>query len=313
MDRKVKDVLINQKIPFLIIVLGIVFSFFIPGFLGYKNIIQILLRISIEGIIVIGITYLIICREIDLSVGQIMGMSAAFSVLLQDYNIVLAVIVSIAVGALIGFVNGLIVVKLKIPSIASTLGMMVFLNGLVFLITDSDSIYGKNEAFQSIADSKFLGIPTVLIILFLLIIIFDVVLRRTVWGKNIYATGNNITAARYTNINVDRLRISVFVLTGTLCGIAGMLLVSRFNVASGAIGKNTPLFVIIAVLLGGVSLSGGEGNVFKAFLGLLLVGVIENIFINLKFHTSYKFIVMGTILIVLLSIDGVYMIRSKYK
>jgi len=313
MNKKIKDILINQKLLVLIFIIGIIFYFLIPGFLGYKNIIQILLRISIQGVIVIGMTYLIICREIDLSVGRIMSMSAAFSVLLLDKNIVLAVVVSLVVGTIIGLLNGIISVKLKIPSIASTLGMSVVLTGLVYLITGSDSIYGRNKNFQLIADSKLLGIPTVLIILLVLIFLFDMLLRKTVWGKNIYATGNNITAARYANIRVDRLRIGVFVLTGTLCGIAGILLVSRFNVASGAIGFETPMFVIIAVLLGGVSLSGGEGNVFKAFQGLLLVGILENIFVHLKFHTSYRLIVMGILLIVLLSIDGVYMIRSKYK
>jgi ribose transport system permease protein len=313
MTKKIETLLINQKVLFLIAILCSIFASIIPGFLGYANIIQIFLRAAIEGIIVIGMTYLIICREIDLSVGQIMAVSATFSVILQDQNIILAVIVSIAAGALIGLINGLIVVKLKIPSIASTLGMMVFLNGLVYLLTRSDSIYGKNEKYQLIADSSLFGIPAVIVILVVLIVIFDIILQTTVWGKSVYAIGNNINAARYSNINVDKVRIQVFVLAGTLSGVAGMLLVSRFNVASGAIGKNIPIFVILAVLLGGVSLSGGEGSVFRAFQGLMLFALIENIFLTLNIHTSYKFIVMGVILIITLSIDGVYSMRARYK
>jgi ribose/xylose/arabinose/galactoside ABC-type transport system permease subunit len=291
-----------------------------PYFASLENIVNLFTKIAIEGVIVIGMTYLIILGEIDLSVGETMALSCTLSVILQKFGVIPGVLGGLLIGIVIGFFNGWIVVRLRVASIAATLGMMILVNGIVYVITKSlapaggnYSISGHNENFALIASTKFLGIPTMIIIFVVLVFVFDLILKRTVYGRNVFATGGNYLASRYANIRVNRIRLSAFVITGALSGLAGVLLVARYNIASGAIGQSIPLFVITAVLLGGVSLSGGEGSVFKAFWGLLLVGVIDNSLMLLKVYSSVKFMIMGVLLILMLVIDGIYINRMKYE
>ena len=265
-------------------------------------------------------TYLIILGEIDLSVGETMALSCALSIILQKYGVVTGAAAGILIGSVIGLINGLLVVRLKIASIAVTLGMMILVNGIVFVITKSlapaggnYSISGTNPNFSLIADTRVLGVPTMILLFIVLVFVFNFVLKRSVYGRNIFATGGNTLASRYANIRVDTIRLSAFVITGTLAGVAGVLLVARYNIASSAIGQSIPLFVITAVLLGGVSLSGGEGSVFKAFWGLMLIAVIDNALMLLKVYSSVKFMIMGILLIVMLVLDGIYINRARYQ
>ncbi len=320
MDSKTKAVLNDYKIVFAIIVIVIAMVIRTTYFISFENIINIFTKISIEGVIVIGMTYLIILGEIDLSVGETMALSCTMSIILQKYGVVPGVVGGILVGMVIGFINGFLVVRMKVASIASTLGMMILVNGIVFVITKSlasaggnYSISGKNEFFAFIAETRVLGVPTMILLFILLVFIFNFILKKTVYGRNVFATGGNLIASKYANIKVDWIRMSAFIITGTLAGVAGVLLVSRYNIASAAIGQSIPLFVITAVLLGGVSLSGGEGTVFKAFWGLMLVAVIDNALMILKVYSSVKFMIMGILLIVMLILDGIYINRAKYE
>lgn len=320
MNSKISTFLNEYKIIFLILAIAIAMVLKTSYFLSFENIVNIFTKIAIEGVIVIGMAYLIILGEIDLSVGETMALSCTLSIILQKYGVVPGVIGGILVGMLIGFINGWMVVRLKVASIAATLGMMILVNGIVFVITKSlapaggnYSISGNNPNFALIAEARVLGIPTMIILFIVLVIIFNFVLKRTVYGRNIFATGGNLTASKYANIKVDKIRLSAFVITGTLAGFAGVLLVSRYNIASSAIGQSIPLFVITAVLLGGVSLSGGEGSVYKAFWGLMLVAAIDNALMILKVYSSVKFMIMGILLIIMLIIDGIYINRTKYQ
>lgn len=319
-SNRTKAVLNDYKIVVAIVAIIVVMVIRTTYFVSFENIINIFTKIAIEGVIVIGMTYLIILGEIDLSVGETMALSCTLSIILQKYGVVPGVLGGVLIGMLIGFLNGLLVVRLKIASIAATLGMMILVNGIVFVITKSlapaggnYSISGQNEYFGLIAETRILGVPSMIIVFIILVIVFNFLLKRTVFGRNIFATGGNLLASKYANIKVDRIRLSAFVITGTLAGVAGVLLVSRYNIASGAIGQNIPLFVITAVLLGGVSLSGGEGTVYKAFWGLMLVAVIDNALMLLKVYSSVKFMIMGILLIVMLILDGIYINKAKYQ
>jgi ribose transport system permease protein len=309
----------DQKILILAVVISAVMGVLYPRFLGFENIISILVKISIEGVIFIGMTYLIILGEIDLSVGSVMALCSAMSIIGQEHGLLVGVAAALATGLLVGAINGVLVVKLRVASIAVTLGMMVLLNGIVFVLTKSlapaggnYSIAGTNPNFRLITDTQLFGIPTLILILALLLAAFAFVLKKTVFGRNIYATGGNLTASRYANIKVDSVRIGAFVLTGLLSGLAGVLLSAKYNIASWQIGTNTPLFVITAVLLGGVSLSGGEGSLLRAFQGLLLVGVIDSMVVNLKIYPSARLMMLGALLIIMLSVDGIRIKRERY-
>lgn len=303
----------SQRVFILIIIVFALFNIFEPTFLSTANIINILMSISMEGIMLIGMTFLIIMGEIDLSIGAVMSVSCACVILFQDYGIAAGIIAGLAVGFLIGLLNGLIVVKLHVASMPATLGVMVLVNSLVYVLTQSTSIWGKNEQFALISDASFQTIPIFVFFFIALVIIFNLILKKTTFGRNVYAVGGNIRAAEYAGINVDKVRITSFILTGLLAGLAGVLLVTRYNVASGLIGGDTALKVITAVLLGGVSLTGGEGSVVKAFFGLLLVGSLDIGMQLLKFPTSVQPIVVGGLLIGILALEASQSFKEKFK
>ena len=220
MDSKTKAILNDYKIVFAIVVIMIAMVIRTTYFTSFENIINIFTKISIEGVIVIGMTYLIILGEIDLSVGETMALSCTMSIILQKYGVVPGVVGGILVGTVIGFINGLLVVRMKVASIAATLGMMILVNGIVFVITKSlapaggnYSISGKNEYFSLIAETRVLGVPTMILLFILLVFIFNFILKKTVYGRNVFATGGNLIASKYANIKVDWIRMSAFIIS----------------------------------------------------------------------------------------------------
>jgi ribose transport system permease protein len=294
------------------IIIGIFLSIRSDYFLTFNNIVNIFLFISIEGVIVIGMAFLIILGDIDLSVGSNMALSGVLAILMQRYGVLSGVLTAIAGGAIIGLINGLLVTKLRLTSIATTLGMMVMLNGVVFALTKSESVKGTNPAFTLIAQSTLLKIPVPVISLIALVVIFELILKRTYFGRNVFAVGGNITASRFFGIKVERVRITCFVITGFLAGVAGVILASKINVASGRLGINTALLVITAVLLGGISLSGGEGSILKAFQGILLIGILNNAMVLLRISPFIQDMIRGLLLIAMIVIDAIHIRHTKY-
>ncbi len=312
-SSRLAGILSNQKIIFIIIGVGAILSLRSPYFLTVDNILNILLSIAIEGIIVLGMTYLIILGELDLSVGSTLALSGVLAIVFQKYGILPAVCAGVAAGLLVGFVNGVLVTKVRITSLAATLGMMVMLSGIVFALTQSQTLKGTNSQFVMIALGSVFGIPIPIVVFLVLSIVLGLILRYSYFGRSVYAVGGNTTASKFFGINVDRTKIAAFVITGFLSGVAGVLLAAKLNIASGIIGQNTAVLVITAVLLGGISLSGGEGNIFKAFQGILLVGVLNNALVLLLISSFVQDIIRGGLLIALLVIDSVSVRRLQYR
>src|SRR4030042_4117858 len=291
--EKFRNFLIEQKILLIILVIGIFLSISSDYFLTFQNIVNIFSTISFEGMIVIGMALLIIIGEIDLSVGSIMAFSAVLAVLAQSYGVFTGVIAGIIGGIVVGLINGLITVKLKLPSIAVTLGTMVFLSGVVYALTKEHTLKGTNENFVLISQTEIFKIPLPVIVFIILLIIFEIILQRSIFGRDIFAIGGNATASKFFGIRVDRVRILCFTLTGFLAGIAGVMLAGKLNVASGRLGGDTAVFVITAVLLGGISMEGGEGSIFKAFQGILLLGIMNNAMVILKISSFIQEMIRG--------------------
>jgi len=275
-ENKILNFLSNQRILILLIFLIIILSLVTDTFLTSENLINILFQSTVNGIIAIGMTYLIILKELDMSVGSNITLVATVAIIFTKYGVLIGVVAGLATGLIIGILNGLVVTKLKIASIAATVSMMILLRGVVYWLTGSETIKGTNEIFPIISNGTLLFIPYPVYFFIALIFIFNVILNRTFFGRNIYAIGGNQLACEYFGINVNKIKFISFLLTGFLCGIAGVTMASRINVASPRLGLNTPLEVITAVLLGGTSLSGGEGGVYKTLQGVLLLGVISN-------------------------------------
>jgi ribose transport system permease protein len=312
-DRsRILDFLSEQRILVLLVAICAIVQMFNSYFLTFENIISIVFFIAIENIIAVGMTYLIILGEIDLSVGSMMAISCVASIYFQSYGVVQGIIMGVVTATAIGLINGLIIVKIGLSSIPVTLGTMVLFSGLAYVLTNNVTIQGENPDFRLIAESSFLGVPLIIYISIIISIVFGFILKRTSFGRNIYACGGNINSARYAGINTDKLRIIIYVLIGALSGLAGVLLASKLNVASGQIGQETALMVITGVLLGGVSLSGGEGSIFKAFMGLLLMAVL-NISMNLLgVPKPLNEVLIGAILIAVLTVDAIKIQRAKY-
>ena len=281
-------------------------------FLTAPNLSSIFVSISIEGVIVIGMAYLFILGEVDLSVGSTMALSAVLAIAGEQYGIAAGVIAGLACGLAVGLLNGLLVTKGGLDSIPATLGVMVALRGVTFAVTKSETMKGVNDDLMIIANSDVWGVPLSVALFLALCLVFEFILRRTQYGRSLYAVGGNITASRLYGIRVDAVRVGAFCITGGLAGLAGVLLAARLNVASGRIGLNTPLLVITAVLLGGVSLSGGKGSVFKAFQGILLIGILNNAMVLLRVSPFLQEVVRGLLLIVLVVVDSIQRKRARF-
>lgn len=311
--RKIFDFLNNQKIFLILIALVIILSLSNRLFLTYENLLNIMFQAVLTGIIAIGMTYVIVGGDFDLSVGSNMALAATVIVLFERFGPVIAILGALLVSSFAGFINGFLVTKLKINAFVTTLAMMIFLRGLVLLFTDSKTIQGSSDLFLKFGYGTIFKIPYSVILFLFLYILFGLILSKTIWGRNIYAVGNNSKAAHFFGISIAKTKILSFTLIGFFCGISGFVLVSRLNTASATFGNDTALDAITAVLLGGTSLSGGEGSVFKTFQGILLLGVLSNAMIVLNITPYLQQVIKGLILILIVSADSYYAKVNKYK
>jgi ribose/xylose/arabinose/galactoside ABC-type transport system permease subunit len=190
--------------------------------------------------------------------------------------------------------------------------MMIFLSGLVLTLTGSQTLRGIDERFILLARYKILNVNITIIIYIVMIIFFEIVLKGTVYGRNVYAVGGNQTASKFFGINIDLTKILAFSITGFLSGLAGIMFSSKLNMASILIGTGSPILVITAVLLGGVSLSGGQGSIFQAFQGMLLIGIINKTQSLLRISQYVKDVISGIILITILVVDSINIRKYKY-
>lgn len=313
MKSKFLNIIIDQKIFILVIFITIILSITTKTFLTRINLINIFYHITINGIIAIGMTYTLIIGEIDLSVGSNLALVSTFIIIFLKYGIFTGILAGIIIGTIVSIMVGLLVIKIKIPSIAASLGMLILLKGVVFWLTDGESITISNNLFSLIAEREFLFIPYPVYLFFILCLLFELILSKTLFGRNIFAIGGNRIASKYAGIDVEKNSFLVFLLTGFLVGVAGVIQTSRMPVASVLVGSNTAIDVITAVILGGTSLSGGVGSVLKTFSGVLLIGVISNMLNLLKIHSWYHLIIKGSILIIVLMVDAIFVNIRKYK
>ena len=311
--RKIIGFINNNKIFLIIILIVIILPFLNSTFLTYENIVNILFQIVLTGIVAIGMTFIIISGDFDLSVGFNMSLAAAIMIAFERFGVIVAIILALITSTVVGGINGLLVAKLKINAFITTLAMMIFLKGWILLLTNNKTIKAQSNIFVEFGYRTILKIPYPAIIFLALCVILGLALSKTIWGRNIYAVGDNPEAASVFGINVDKIKISVFAITGFLCGISGFLLVTRINTASITYGGTMAIDAIIAVLLGGTSLSGGEGNMFKTFQGVLLLGVLGNAMVLLGITPYTQQLIKGLILILVVSIDAFYIKLNQYR
>ncbi|MCH8068356.1 MAG: ribose ABC transporter permease [Candidatus Marinimicrobia bacterium] len=286
---------------FLVIILWIL----TPHFMTISNLLNVVQQTSINAIIAVGLTFVIITAGIDLSVGSILAFSGVVlaSVLNAGMPVPIAMLTGLGVGLLCGIVNGLLISYGRLPPFISTLGLMSVARGAALLYTHGRPISGFTNSFRYLATGEILHIPIPVIIMVIVYLIAHFVLTRTIFGRYTYAIGGNEEAATLSGVNVKFYKTMVYGLCGLLSGLAAIILTARLNSAQPIAGIMYELDAIAATVIGGTSLMGGEGRVIGTLIGALIMGVIRNGLNLLGVSSFIQQIVIGSVIIIAVLID----------
>ncbi len=305
--QKIAEIVGENGFILIFIIWVIILAVSTTTFLKPQNIFTVLRQAAIVSIVGIGEMLVMLLGGMDVSLAAVLGFSGIVSVsLMVDYNVspLLAGLAAIAVGSLIGFINGILVTKVRINGVIATLGMMNVLNGLALAYTQGKTIVGPQlDSIAYLARGYVGPVPFPVILMFLFIIIFFLVLNKTVYGANIYAIGNNEKASWLAGIKVDRLKILTFTIAGLLAGFAGLVQASRQGSATSSMGNEFLFPILTAVILGGVSLSGGKGKIQNTLIAAIFLVTITNGMVLLGISLYVQGIISGLILILALSLD----------
>ena len=291
-----ENLLKNYGIIIGFLVLCTIISFATPNFLTRNNILNLLRQSSIIGVIATGMTFVIISGNFDISVGKIaaLGGTIIMSMISNGHSFIVALLAALLAGAVIGLINGFAVAVIKIPSL---MGMVVILQGLIFIYTGGYQISDTKPVLSIIGRGYILGIPVPVIIFFLGVILANVVLRKTVMGRRIYAVGGNEDSSRLSGIDTIKYKIMVFMINGMASIIGGLILVSRLSTATPTAGEGYDMDAIASVVIGGTSVNGGEGNVMRTIIGVLLMSVISNSFNLIGVSIYFQYVFKGIIIL----------------
>jgi len=291
----------------IIIIFSFILRFLTPYFLTYNNLKTVAIGLSADGIIAIGMTIALISGGFDLSVGSVMALSGVTTATLYagGFNIWLAVLIGLLISALCGLVNGYFIGKVGLNPFITTLGMMGIARGVAYIITEGAyiSLYDVSNIFSSLGGGDIFSIPYIVLIFIMIACFADFSLRKSSPLRKVFYTGSNEEAAILSGINTQKVKLYVFVLTAILAGIAGILTLSRFQVATPTAGTGAELRVISAAVIGGASLKGGEGTIFGAVLGVILRNIINNALILLNVSVYSQELVNGVVLISAVTLD----------
>ena len=296
------------QIPLLaLVVLCLVASALSDRFFSPININNVLMQGAVMTVITIGMTYVIICGGFDLSVGSVVALSGCVTAMaMLEAGIVAGVAAGVAVGALVGLVNGLVVTRLDVNPFIATLGTMVLFRGVTFLITGGRPIVGEDglpEPFLEFAIERLFGIPYLVWLPVVLFGIFHWLLHRTAYGIRVFATGGNTEAAYLAGVAVGRVRASAYVWCGALAGLAGVMLASRLQSGQPTAGAFYELTAIAAVVLGGASLFGGEGRLYKSIIGVFIMVVLANALNLANVHSYWQQVAIGLVIVAAAAAD----------
>jgi ribose transport system permease protein len=296
-----------------LIVMMVVFSIASPDFLQFDNIIGILLATAVNGVLALGVTFVIIAGGIDLSIGTVMTLSAVMTgVVVTNWEmpISLGVAGGLATGMAAGFVNGVVIAKLKVPPFIATLGMLNVAKGLALVTAELRPIYFDDPSFNEMAMGSALGaiipgfeVPNLVLFLFGAAILAGLVLKKTILGRYTFALGSNEEATRLSGVNVDAWKITVYAVSGLFAGLAGVLIAARLNSAQPSLGLGYELDAIAAAVIGGTSLSGGEGSILGTVIGAFVISILTNGLRILSVPQEWQMVVTGVIVIVAVYLD----------
>lgn len=301
-----------------LVILLIFFSLASPNFSQSRNIEGIFLSTAVNGILAVGVTFVIITGGIDLSIGTVMTLAAVITAKLvteAGMPIPVGILGGILTGALAGLINGLVISRMRVPPFVATLGMLYIAKGLSLILSELAPIYfERSSGFTDLATGVILGIPNVIdipnavLIMFGAALIGSFILFRTLLGRYTFALGSNEEAARISGVNTANWKTAVYTVAGVFSGLAGVVIAARLNSAQPSLGQGYELDAIAAVVIGGTSLSGGEGSILGTVIGAFVISVLTNGLRILSVPQEWQMVVTGAIIIVAVFLD---MIRRR--
>lgn len=309
--EKAKAILQKTGIFWSLIILIIILANVAPNFFTSSNFLNISKQASITSILAIGMTFVLLSGGIDLSVGSVVAVSSVFAAYAgleaADSPLIVCFAVAIFVGLACGTINGIGVAYLKFPPFIMTLGMMGVARGLGQVFTSGKPIFGLVDGFAQVAGGVTFGIPNLVYYMLIVFIVSIFVLNMTVFGRRIYAIGGNVDAARLSGVNVKAHIMAVYMISGALAGLCGMLIASRITSGNPTAAMSYEMDAIAAAVIGGVSMTGGSGGVVGTIIGAFILIIIQNGFDILGISPFYKTIVQGSIILLAVLMD----IKSK--
>lgn len=301
---------LNRARPLIgLVIFSIIISFLSDRFLTSSNLLNVLRQTSINGILAVGMTFVILTGGIDLSVGSILGFSGAIAagLLVSGVNIFLVIIATILIGILAGLFNGFIITKGKVQPFIATLATMIILRGATMVYTDGKPIAvprgDVSPIFRWIGAGSIFGIPVPIYILVIIYIIFHFVLTSTKLGRYTYALGGNEEATRLSGVNTDRVKMTIYAISGALAALVGLIVISRLSSAQPTAGDGYEMDAIAAAVLGGTSLAGGEGTIVGTMIGALIIGILNNALNLMDVQSYYQMIAKGLVILVAVLLD----------
>ena len=306
----VDEIFVKWGIYIALLLLVILMALIAPNFFSIKNGLNIAQAVSINAIVASGMTVVILTAGIDLSVGSIVAASGVATVFLLNGGVptVIAALVAILVGALIGLINGAIIAYLALPAFIVTLGALTYTRGVAYSMHGGPVQIAGESGIESIGNGSIGGIPMPVFIMIFVYWFFWFLLERTKFGRHVYAVGGNPQAARLSGIDVKKVLMSVYVISGVTAGLAGLMFASRVRSGQVTAGVGYELDAITAVILGGTSLFGGRGRIFGTLIGALLIGVLSNGLVLLGVPIYTQLMIKGGVIILAVAIDT---LRSK--
>ncbi len=295
----------NIVLIMALMVIVLLFSLFNSNYASGSNIINILVAASLTGLIAIGETYLIIAGMIDMSVPSVAAFASVMAaVLLQNgFGIVLTIVFAIVAGLMVGYVNALLVNKIKLQAFIATLATMSIVRGFAYIICDGKPVYIMDSTFINIGKEEILGVPIPVIILMLAFLIFGLILAKTRFGRNVYVIGGNKVAARLAGLNPERINSVLFMITGALSALGGIILAARMNSGQPASCVGVDFDAITGAVLGGTAFTGGTGTIFGTLLGVLIMQSFNTGLIMLNVPIFWQYVARGALLVIALTFD----------
>jgi ribose transport system permease protein len=288
-----------------LMIMVVLLTFTTNSFMVSTNLISVTRQVCVNCFIAFGITCVLICGGIDLSVGSVVAAAGVIAVRMANSGmpVIFAVLVALIFGAIIGLFNGYVISHTTIPAFIVTLSVQISIRGVGYLLTGGLPAQCTNDAFNNLGTGSFLKIPIPVIIVIVTLVILYFIMSRTSFGRHVYATGGNIEAAKYAGVNTRSIQMRVFMMSGILAALAGVVLAARLYSGQPSVGEGFERDAIAASVLGGTSFNGGIGTLGGTVVGVLIIGVLNNGMNLLKINSYWQYVVKGIVILGAVYID----------